>query len=280
MIKVVTDSASSILPEVARSLGIRVVPITITFGDQTFLDGVTLDAAGFYERLRASAALPVTSQPSAGEFLTLFRELTADGSEVLCVLLSSGLSGAVQSAETAREMLPERRIHVFDTWQISVGETIMAVAAAEMARSGSLPAAAIMARLEELRARARIYLVLDTLEYVRRGGRVSGVEALVGTMLRIKPIVHMDRGKLVVREKVRTKARAVERLLELAEAEFGRTPVWCGVGGADCPAEVLALEEAARGRLNCLRLWHAETGPTIATHGGPGVIGIAVCPME
>ncbi|HOG46394.1 MAG TPA: DegV family protein [Anaerolineae bacterium] len=281
MIKVVVDSASSITRGMAEPLGIHVIPIKISFGDRTFSDGVDIGPAEFYERLRASQVLPVTSQPSAGEFLDLFKELTADGSEVLCILLSSGLSGAVLSAQTARDMLPERSIHIFDTQAISVGQTLLAVAAGEMVAGGTQSAAVVVARLEALRARMRTWLVLDTLEYVRRGGRVSGVEALVGTMLRIKPIVHMAQGKLAVGEKVRTKARAVERMLELAEAEFGRqTPVWCGVGGADCLTEVLALEEAVRTRFNCARLWHAETGPTIATHGGPGVIGLAICPME
>ncbi len=280
MIRIVVDSASSITPETAQPLGIHVVPIRVTFGEQSFLDGVDLDAAGFYQRLRASPVLPVTSQPSAGEYLEVFRELTADGSEVLCIVLSSGLSGALQSAQTARDMLPERTIEVFDSQAISVGETVLALAAAEMAAAGQ-PMAAILARLEQLRARMCTLLVLDTLEYVRRGGRVSGVEALLGTMLRIKPVVHMVEGRLLVREKVRSKARAVERILELAEAEVGRqVPVWCGVAGADCPDEVLALESAVRARFNCQRLWHAETGPTIATHGGPGVIGFAICPVD
>ncbi len=280
MIKVVADSASSITPEEARSSAIHILPIHITFGDRTFLDGVDLDAAGFYERLRSSPTLPVTSQPSVGAYLELFQELTADGSEVVCVTLSSGLSGALVAAQTAREMLAERPIHVFDSWGISVGEALLALAAADMAAAGR-PAAAILARLEALRAQMRTYLVLDTLEYVRRGGRVSGVEALLGTMLSIKPIVHMVEGKLVVRERVRSKARAVARMLELAEQEVGREgPVWCGVGGADCPDEVLALEQAVSARFRCARLWHAETGPTIATHGGPGVIGMAICPLE
>ncbi len=280
MIKVIVDSASSIAPETAQRLGIHVVPIQITFGDQSYLDGIDLDAAAFYERLRASATLPVTSQPSTGEYLDLFGKLTADGSEVLCITLSSGLSGAVVSAQAARDMLPERSIHVFDSHAISVGETLLATAAAEMAAAGR-PMAAILARLEEMRAQMRTLLVLDTLEYVRRGGRVSGVEALLGTMLRIKPIVQAVEGKLVVAEKVRTKARAVERMLDLAEAEFGRqTPVWCGVAGTDCPDEVQVVARTIEGRFNCRRLWHAEAGPTIATHGGPGIVGLAMCPME
>lgn len=279
MIRIVVDSASSITPEVARASAIHILPIQITFGDQSFLDGVDLDATGFYQRLRSSPVLPVTSQPAVGAYLNLFQELTADGGEVLCITLSSGLSGALTAAQTARGMLAERPIHVFDSLSISVGEALLTLAAADMAAEGK-PAAAILSRLEELRARTRTYLVLDTLEYVRRGGRVSGVEALLGTMLSIKPIVHMVAGQLVVREKVRSKSRAVARMLELAEQEVGlEAPVWCGVGGADCLDEVLALEQAVGARFRCTRLWHAETGPTIATHGGPGVIGMAICPL-
>lgn len=279
MIRIVVDSASSIAPERAQSLGIRVIPTRVTFGEQSFLDGVDLSAAAFYERLRASPSLPVTSQPSAGEYLDLFQELTGDGSEVLCVTLSSGLSGALLAAQTARDMLPERSIQVFDTQAVSVGETLLAMAAAEMVAAGRT-LAAIVARLEEMRARMRTILVLDTLEYVRRGGRVSGIEALLGGMLRIKPIVQEIDGRLHVVEKVRSKARAVERLVERAEAEFGsETPVWCGVAGTDCPDQVRALERTVEQRFNCRRLWHAEAGPTIATHGGPGIVGLAMCPV-
>jgi len=277
MIRIVVDSASSITPEMAQALGVRVIPIQVAFGEESFLDGVNLHPAAFYQRLRTSPVLPVTSQPSAGEYLEVFRELSADGSEVLCIVLSSGLSGALLSAQTARDMLPERSIEVFDSHGISVGEALLAMAAADMVAAGR-PMAAIVAQLRELRARMRTFLVLDTLEYVRRGGRVSGIEALLGTMLRIKPVVHMVEGRLSVREKVRTKARAVERVLELAEAEFGSEPVWCGVGGADCLDEVLGLERAVQARFRCQRLWHAEAGPTIATHGGPGVIGFAMAP--
>ncbi len=280
MVKLVVDSASSLTPEMAQAAGIRVLPIRISFGEETFQDGVDLDAAGFYRRLRDSPVLPVTSQPSVGEFMDLFQELTDDGSEVLCITMSSGLSGTLLAAQTARDLLAERPIHVFDSLGISVSEALLALAAAEMAADGQRKAADIVARLEELRARTRTYLVLDTLEYVRRGGRVSGVEALVGTMLKIKPLVHMVEGRLLVREKVRTKSRAVERMLELAAQQVGtQGPVWCGVGGADCPDEVLALEQAVQERFDCTRLWHAETGPTIATHGGPGVIGMGICPM-
>lgn len=280
MIKVLVDSASSITPEMAQPLGIEVIPIRVTFGDQSYLDGVNLDAAEFYERLRTSPALPVTSQPSAGEYLDIFRKLTEDGSEVLCITLSNGLSGAVHSAQAARNMLPERSIQVFDSHAISVGETLLAVAAAEMAAAGQLMSA-ILARLEELRSRMRIVLVLDTLEYVRRGGRVSGIQALLGTVLRIKPIVQAIEGRLVVVDKVRTKAKAVERMLQFLESEFGsRIPVWCGVAGTDNPDEVRTLAQSVTERFNCRRLWHAEAGPTIATHGGPGIVGLAMCPME
>lgn len=280
MIRIVVDSASSITPEMAQAFGIDVIPIRVSFGEQTFLDGVSLDAAGFYQRLRANSTLPVTSQPSAGEFLAHFDALTAGGDEVLCIVLSSGLSGALASAQAARDMLPERSIHIVDSWAISAGQTLLAMAAVEQAAAGQ-PAAAIAAHLEKLRARMRTYLVLDTLDYVRRGGRVSGVEALVGTMLRIKPIVHMVEGRLVVREKVRSKARAIERMLDLVEAEIGRqTPTWCGVAGTDCMDEVLSLEETLRERFNCTRLWHAEAGPAIATHGGPGIVGLAICPID
>ncbi len=278
MIKVLVDSASSITPEMARAMGLHLIPLKVAFGEETFLDGVDLDTAGFYKRLAASPSLPVTSQPSAGEFLQLFERLTADGSELLCVLISHGLSGALLSAETARGMLPGGSIQIFDSLSISVGEALLAMAAADMAKAGQ-PMAAIVARLERLRARMRVFFVLDTLEFVRRGGRVTGLEALLGTMLRIKPILHTIDGRIEPLEKVRTRQRAIERMVELAAAVAGDSPVWCGIGGGDCPDEVAALEQAVRARFDCQRLWSVDSGPTIGTHAGPGVIGLAICPM-
>jgi DegV family protein with EDD domain len=280
MIQIVVDSASSIPPEVARPLGLHLIPIKVAFGEETYLDGVNLDGPGFYERLGSSRDLPVTSQPSAGEFLELFQRLTADGSQVLCVLISHLLSGTLSSAETAREMLPDRPVHIFDTLSVSMGQGLMALAAADMAAEGQ-PIEAILARLERMRDQMRVFFVVDTLEFLQRGGRIGGAAALLGTMLKIKPLLHVANGRVEPLEKVRTRQKAVERMLDLMQEQVGRDArVWAGVAHTNCPGEAARLEEEARSRFRCERVFTGEAGPTIGTHAGPGVVGLATCPVE
>ncbi|MDI7275600.1 MAG: DegV family protein, partial [Anaerolineae bacterium] len=250
MIQVLVDSASSITPDVARELGLHLIPMKVSFGEETFLDGVTLDATGFYQRLREQRALPITSQPSAGEFLEVFQRLTADGSEVLCVLISHQLSGTLSSAEAARDMLPDRSIHIFNSLSVSIGQALMALAAVDMA-SANQPIEAILAQLERMRAQMRVFFVVDTLEFLQRGGRIGGATALLGTMLSIKPLLHLANGRIEPLEKVRTKQKAVERMLDLMEQQAGRdTPLWCGVAHADAPDEAARLEREVRSRFN------------------------------
>lgn len=280
MIRVVVDSASSIPHDIARSLDLHIVPMKVVFGEETYLDGVTLDSAGFYQRLASNSKLPVTSQPSAGEFLDLFQRLTADGSQVLCVLVSHQLSGTLSSAEAARDMLPDRSIHIFNSLSVSIGQGLLALAAGEMAAGGQ-PIEAILARLERMRNEMRLYFIVDTLEYLQRGGRIGGATALLGTMLKIKPLLHIENGRIEPLEKVRTRQKAIDRMLEIMEEQVGRgTRVWGGVVHTNCADEAAQLEQALRERFDCGRALTGDAGPTIGTHAGPGVLGIATCPMD
>jgi len=280
MIKIIVDSASSIAPDLAQELGIHLIPMKVLFGEETYLDGVNLDSNQFYERLVSSPQLPKTSQPSAGEFLDLFQRLTADGSELLCILISHQLSGTLSSAEAARDMLPNRSIHIFNSLSVSIGEGLMAMAAADMAAAGQ-PIEAILARLERMRTQMRIYFVVDTLEYLQRGGRIGGATAFLGTLLKVKPLLYIENGRIEPLEKVRTKQKAVERMVTLMEGHFGKnTPIWSGIAHLHSPDEAAELEAIVRARFNCKRTLTGDVGPTIGTHAGPGVMGLAICPME
>lgn len=280
MIRVLTDSASSITPELAKSLGLHLIPMKVCFGEETYLDGVNLDAAGFYKRLAGSRALPTTSQPSAGDFLSLFEELTADGSEVLCVLISHQMSGTLSSAEAARDMLPDRSIHIFNSLSVSIGEGLLAMAAADMAAAGQ-PMDAILARLERMRGQLRVYFVVDTLEFLQRGGRIGGATAFLGTLLKVKPLLTIENGRIEPVEKVRSKQKAVERMLELMEQQIrpGAT-LWGGVTHTDCLDEATQLAQIVNTRFGCKKMLMGDAGPTIGTHAGPGVLGIATCPID
>lgn len=279
MIHVVVDSGASITPEAVRSLGMHLMPIKVVFGEETYLDGITLDSASFYQRLTSQRTLPTTSQPSAGEFMELFQRLTADGSQVLCILMSHQLSGTISSAEAARDMLPDRPIHIFNSLSISIGQGLQALAAADMAAAGQ-PIEAILAELERMRSQTRVFFVVDTLEYLQRGGRIGGAAALLGTMLKIKPLLHIVNGRIEPLEKVRTRQKAVERMLDIMGEQVGHgAQVWGAVAHTNCAEEAAQLEQALRERFACHKVLIGDAGPTIGTHAGPGVLGIATCPV-
>lgn len=275
MIKIVTDSASGIPPELARQYGISVIPLYVHFGNETFREAVDIQLPEFLSRLKAAPQLPTTSQPSAGDFVELYKLLTADGSEIISIHLSSKLSGTVASAHAAREMLPVARIHVVDSQLIVVAQAMMAVEAAQMAAAGQ-DASAILARLEKLTAGFHIYFAVDTLEYLEKGGRIGKAAALLGTALQMKPLLALVDGIVEAKERIRTKSKAVARLQELAAQDTaGHKCLYLGILHAAAPEEARQLQADLVSRLSPAQTVMAEVGPVIATHTGPGVVGAA-----
>jgi DegV family protein with EDD domain len=214
MIHLVTDSTASLPLELVQQYGIHVVPQIINFSGQIFRAGVDLAIAEFYQRLANARELPTTSQPSAGEFAKLFERLGAGGDTVLAIVLSSELSGTYLSAQGAKEMLPAVDIHVIDSRSVSAPLAFMVVEAARMAQSGA-DVVTIKARIEQMSAGFCIYFLVDTLEYLHKGGRIGGAATLLGTALKMKPILSIQNGRVEPFERVRTKARALARLKEL-----------------------------------------------------------------
>src|SRR5947209_6543060 len=224
-IRIVTDSTADIPQEKAQTLGITVVPLTAFFGEEAYLDGVELDNAGFYRKLQASKALPRTSQPAPAKFQEVYSRLINEGADaILSIHLSAKLSGTYQSACTARDSLPDdvKRvpIDIIDSQSISVGMSHAIIHAAQEAREGH--------SLEEIRAhvldelsRTRVLAVLDTLEFVKRGGRIGGAQAFLGNMLSVKPIISLSRGEVVGVEQPRTRNKAYARVAQLL-SEMGQ----------------------------------------------------------
>jgi DegV family protein with EDD domain len=275
VIKIVTDSGSGITPETAQQYGILVVPLYVHFGTETFRDGVDIQLPEFLSRLQSFPQLPTTSQPSAGDFLEVYKSLTADGSEVISIHLSAKLSGTVASACTAQEMLPEARIHVVDSKFISASQAMMVVEAARMAAAGQ-STEAILARLDQFIAGSHLYFVVDTLEYLQKGGRIGKAAALLGTALQMKPILMLQDGIVEAKERVRTKNKAVMRLRELAVQETaGRSCRHLGVLHAAALEEARQLGDELVAQLMPAETIMDEVGPVIATHTGPGVVGVA-----
>jgi len=275
-IKVVTDSTAYLPEDAVRKYDIRVVPLYVHFGNEEFREGVELSIGEFYARLREAPELPSTSQPSAGEFHEVLKDLVDQGHQVLVMTISSKLSGTWNSAMAAKEMLPDADIAVFDSFSTSVGLYLMLEAAVEAIQSGaSLPQ--VVEELEGIRDKMHVLFVVDTLEYLAKGGRIGNAKAFLGTLLKVKPILTLQDGVLEPLEQVRSKRKAVMRLLDLVEERLdSQAPqARVAVTHALVPDEAEALIQDLVARLGCTEPSLSEVGPVIGTHTGPGVLAIA-----
>ncbi len=275
-IKIVTDSTAYLPEETVREHDIRVVPLYVHFGTQQFREGVELSIEEFYARLREAPELPSTSQPSAGEFHEVFKELTDQGHQVLAMTISNKLSGTWNSAMAAKGMLPEAGIEVFDSLSTSIGLYLMLEAALETIQSGA-SLQEVVERLEGIRDKMQLMFVVDTLEYLAKGGRIGNAKAFLGTLLKVKPILMLQDGAIEPLEQVRSKRKAEARLLDLiAEGLGDRAPqARVGVTHALVPDEARAVAQQLVERLGCAEPPISEVGPAIGTHTGPGVVAVA-----
>lgn len=277
-VRVVTDSTCDLPPETVAQLGITVIPLTVLFGDEALQDGIDIDATTFYDRLAAAPDLPKTSQPSVEAFLAVYRAIAAEGHEIVSIHISSRLSGTLNSASVARETGDlDARVELIDSYTVSMGLGVAVVAAAERAQQGgSLEevAAAAQSGME----RAHVVVALDTLEYLRRGGRIGRAGAFLGSALRIKPIVHLDGGEVAPLERVRTHARAIRRIEEIATED--RTIEALHVVWTADDAAAAALLERVRPLLPHTQLEVGHIGPTVGTYVGPNATGICTVRRE
>lgn len=273
-IAVVTDSTAYLPPELVAQYGIYVIPQQLTWGDETFLDGVTMDPQTFFERLSRSKDIPTTSQASAGEFVDLFAEAARNADGIVGVFISTEMSGTVSSASAAQELLPDLPIEVVDSRSTSMGLGFVALAAARAAAGGK-ELAEVAAAARELVPRVSVLFVVETLKYLHRGGRIGGASRLLGSALRIKPLLHLNEGRVDALERVRTKRKAVGRMLEVMMERVGDAPVYAAVIHANAPEEATKLREQVREQFPCVELYLTEFSPVIGTHIGPGTVGVA-----
>jgi DegV family protein with EDD domain len=271
-VAIVTDSASDLPPEVAESAGITVVPLIVSFGKETFRANVELTTDQFWARMLApDAPFPTTAAASPGAFQEAFAAAFAAGADaVVCVTVSGDLSGTLKSATLGAQALPDREIHVVDSRTASMGHGMLAQIGAEMAADGA-SAGEIAAALEETKSRVSLFVALDTLEYLKRGGRISGARAAVGTMLSIKPIITVTGGIVENADRVRTRAKARERCLELLTARPMERVSVLHTTQADVEEFHAALLE--RSGLDPAMVQVRTVGPSVGPHLGPGCVG-------
>ncbi len=278
-VRIVTDSTADIPPELARELGVSVVPLSVIFADEAFKEGVQISHDLFYEKLVRSKVLPTTSAPSVGDFLEAYEPLLSEKDEIVSIHLSSKLSATCNNARQAAEQLAERgaRIEVIDSQLISVGLTFM-VSAAARAATGGASIDDIKTIAERLIPRVHILVVLDTLEYVRRGGRIGRARAFLGTMLRVKPLLYIRDGEVHPGERIRTKSQALERIFQLATSypRLMEAGVAYSTNAPDAEEMCRRLGEALPG----VPVTMTRLGPVIGVHAGPGVLGVGVLEGE
>ncbi len=274
-VAVVTDSSAYLPPELVEEHGIHVVPVTLTMGDKTWRDGVDIDPPTFYELLRTSPDFPTTSQPNVGVFLELFVRLSQEVEGIVAVLITSKLSGTVASAQAAAAELPEIPIEIVDSQSVSMGLGFPVLAAARAAAEGAdLKAVADTAR--KMVEKTGLYILVGTLEYLRRGGRISGAAWLLGSALNLKPILEFREGILEPVAKVRTRSKALRKLYQLLEEQVsGGERVHMAVLNAAAVEEAAVVKAEVQERFKPVELLEALVSPAIGVHAGPGTVGVA-----
>ena len=277
-VTIVSDTCHYLPTDVLTKYGIREVSLYIHWHNTTTRESEITDYDDYYRQLASSADLPTTSQPSIGDFLAVYEPLLDRGEDIVSIHLAGGMSGTVRSAEQAREQLGSRaeRVHVIDSATACGGQGLVILAAAAAVRDGA-DAAAVAERARSARRGLKMWFAIETLEYLRRGGRIAGAQAWLGSALKIKPILAVE-SEITPVERVRTSRRAFERMVDLLRS--------CKEAGADAwmvqhiQAPDQARELAARGQelMGCEPRVISEIGPVIGTHVGPGLLGAGAVP--
>lgn len=274
MIKIVTDSTADIPKELLERYDIRVVPINIQFGTETYQEGIDIDRPTFFRRLDEEEMIPTTSQPSPGQFAEVYQELAGQGHSILCIAITSKHSGTYQSAVLAKSMLPEADIEVFDSLSISMGTGYQVLTAARAAEEGK-SMGEIIHILEGIRSRTHLYLTPATLKYLQKSGRVGKLAGALGSLLNVKPIIKVENGELEAFQNVRTRGKAIDRLVELTAEAVGTTePVKLAIPHAEVPDEAEALRKRLESTFNVDEMHVVPLACSLTVHGGPGIIGI------
>jgi DegV family protein with EDD domain len=271
----VTDSASDLDPAMARAAGIRVVPLAVTFGEESYRAGVDMSNEEFWRRMTApDAPFPKTAAASPGDVKAIYDGIFAEGAEaIVSVHVAGTLSGAIKSAEIARSMLPEREIHVVDSQGASMAESILCFLGQEMAAGGS-SAEEIADTLRERANDLRMVVSLETLEYLKKGGRISGAQAAIGTLLSVKPIIAVESGRVETADKPRTRSKSRERCIELITARPIERVAILHTMAPDVDA--FRDEVIRRAELDPSDVSISLVGPSVGPHLGPGCVGAAV----
>ena len=276
-VAVVTDSTTYMPSELVKKHNLSIAPQVLIWGDQTYKDGVEIQSEEFFTRLKTAKVMPTTSQVAVVSFQEIFQDLVNKDFEVLAVLVSSKLSGTIQSANQARDLMGTARekVHIVDSQSVAMALGFQALAVARMLEGGASLQEAI-SFAEKSHEYTGVFFAVDTLEFLHRGGRIGGAQRFLGTMLNMKPILAIQEGRVEGIERIRTKSKAHDRVLELTmEKVGGRSPVHLATLHANAAEDARALLTRAEDALKPVESIFTEVSPTVGTHAGPGTVGLA-----
>lgn len=274
-VAIITDSTAYLPPELITEYDIKVIPLVVIWDGDSYADGVDITPTQFYTRLEKSPSLPSTSQPPAADFNEIFSKLLNEGKDVLAILISSGISGTVNSALQAQAEIGSDSVVVVDSQTAAMATGLHVLAAARKAAAGGS-----LEEVKEIALKAQqqtnVVFAVDTLEFLHKGGRIGGAKRFLGSMLNLKPILEMNGGLIEAVESVRTQKRALGRLISLVEEKTaGEKPLRLAVFHSNVPEQAQALLEEVENALSPDETFLTELSPAIGTHVGPGTLAIA-----
>lgn len=279
MLRIVTDGAGDILPSWGKEYGIDMIPVNILFGEKSYLQGVEIDNEGFYKLVEENKKIPKTSQPSPHQFVEFYRKIAQKGDTILSIHITAKLSGTYASAiAAAQDVKDEFKVIPIDSALGSLGIGLLCREARKMERAGK-SVDEIVKYVEDIKTKVRVILTLDTLEYAKMSGRVKTLQAALASVLNVKPIAVLRDGDLSMKERVRTRKAALDRVIEMAKEEFGDTPVILATVHARDPKSGEALLEEAKKRFNYKETMISDLAIAVAANLGPGTVGLVVYPI-
>lgn len=271
---IVTDSTAYIPAELRAKHNIHMIPLNVIFGNESYQEEVDIKVDQFYEEVKNSRELPSTSQPAIGEFVALYEKLAQDYDAVVSIHLSSGISGTYQGAVAAGDMVEGIQVHAFDSEISCMVQGLYVLEAAEMAAEGKGPEQ-IIERMNEMKESIRAYFMVDDLSHLQRGGRLSSAQAIVGSLLQVKPLLHFVDTKIVPFEKIRTRKKAVKRIHDLFdEVASEQVPMRAVVIHANREAEAEEMKKELEQKYPHVEFFLSYFGPVIGTHLGEGALGL------
>ncbi len=273
-VAVVTDSTVNLPTDVIKANNIYVIPQILNWEGKSFLDQIDISTEEFYQRLPNSKDLPKTSQPAPGQFTEHFEKVAEGAESIVAIFVSQALSGTIQSAHLGAEAMGDYPIEIVDSRSTSLGLGLLVTAAARYAAEGH-DYKEVAAYVQTLVPRIRVLFVVDTLEYLHKGGRIGGAKRLVGSMLSIKPVLGLEDGQIEPQAQIRTKKKAIQHMLDVVLGETkGKKNIHAGVIHAAAPEDAAYIAEQVRASINPVELYVNELTPVIGANVGPGVVGM------